>query len=593
MVDRGFLDLLFGSTAGYLDLRALSVEGRLPRQRFVSSTEEAALRLRSVAAEVGTNLYVGIATRRDATSGGKDNLCQLSAVWVDVDYAEEGDAEALEIRLERFPLRPSMRVSSGGGQHVYWLLAEPIDVDSPGAVQRVERVLKGLCSALDGDRNATDASRILRIPGSTNYPDAKKRGKGRVTCPCTLIEVNEQRYGFDDFDPWELLGQKLAEAKAAPAGKAAPSADLPERVRAVLESDRRAADRFLRDSRGLSDPSASGVDLSLANALLRHATITRDDADAALRASRSRANEKAKDSQYFARTIDLALSAMRPDTAQSKTEDRAGWLRHLLRDSRRAKMPIEMLDYLGPQIAQAPRWPSTVEEWDQGTGGFYGISMLAGVGGAGKSIVALGSALCAAAAGWTVAYMNAELPVSTIRMRLSRMMGGFGIERAEIEKSLHVFGVYDGATLDDVVEWTCSLVEPTTQRLLVVLDSLNTLATYTCGSGAGDGGYFRELDAYLLWSAEARRHSEGAISFLMVSELNRSGVVKGGTSEYRPDVVMTLKRSPSIECGIHFDVTKSRETKLVDTGEYVLDFQRMRVLRHRVEVDTSDDWANR
>lgn len=592
MIDRTFLELLFGECAGLLDVRALSVTGQPARQRFIASVSEAASRLASVVDEIGTNLYVGIATRRSAGDGSKANLRQLGAVWIDVDYADEGDAEALAVKLETFPLAPSMRVSSGGGQHVYWLFQEPFDVDTPESVARVELVLKGLCAAFDADRNATDASRILRIPGSTNYPDERKRAKGRVVSPCVLIEANENRYSLDDFDPWEIRGRELADAKRPAAS--APPTDLPERVRSVLETDRRAADRFLRDARGLADPSASGVDLSLANALLRHATITRDDAETALRSSRARAGEKPKDAQYFARTIELAVQAMRPAPANDATQDRAGWLRHLLRDSRRARMPIQMLDYLGPQIAPAPRWPSTIEEWDRGTGGFYGISMLAGIGGAGKSIVALASALCAAATGWTVAYMNAELPVSTIRMRLSRMMAGFTIEPETIASRLNVFGVHDGATMDDVVEWTCSLVESTTQRVLVVLDSLNTLATYTCGSGAGDGGYFRELDSYLLWSSEARRHSEGAISFLMVSELNRAGIVKGGTSEYRPDVVMALKRSPSIENGVHFEITKSRETKIPEVGDYVFDFQAMRLRRYAEPAGyAADDWANR
>ncbi|MCH7644657.1 MAG: hypothetical protein IH974_07445 [Myxococcales bacterium] len=53
---------------------------------------------------------------------------------------------------------------------------------------RLEHTLKGIADVLHADRAATDSTRILRVPGTTNYPDAKKRAKGRTEAPAVLLE---------------------------------------------------------------------------------------------------------------------------------------------------------------------------------------------------------------------------------------------------------------------------------------------------------------------------------------------------------------------------------------------------------------------
>ncbi len=209
-MQRSFLETIHGETTGILDLRFIR---ETMTHRIECSTIDDALAL--IAEREGWNCYVGIARRRltsdeiakasadsegDAINpvkpGGKANLSELAALWVDIDLDQDdiiGHRHEMEIKLEQLPVEPSMIVWSGGGLHAYWLLEEPIDISNGEAVLEVEASLKGLCDFLGADRAATDASRVMRIPGTWNYPNAKKRAAGRVPTECVFYQSDNGR----------------------------------------------------------------------------------------------------------------------------------------------------------------------------------------------------------------------------------------------------------------------------------------------------------------------------------------------------------------------------------------------------------------
>jgi RepB DNA-primase from phage plasmid len=59
-------------------------------------------------------------------------------------------------------------VESGGGVHAYWLFrqGEPV---TEGTRPRIELALRRLANHVGGDASCAEVSRILRVPGSTNY----------------------------------------------------------------------------------------------------------------------------------------------------------------------------------------------------------------------------------------------------------------------------------------------------------------------------------------------------------------------------------------------------------------------------------------
>ena len=184
---RHFLDILFRGVPGLLEVRAIQPDGPA-RSGFSEKPEEAAYPLREYA-DAGLNVYCGLATRKDSSSGAKHNLAATRCIWVDLDFKHDGHETELEKALSTFPLAPSLVVNSGYGRHLYWVLAEPYSLEDEASIRRFEHVLKGLADVLGGDRAATDASRIMRVPGTTNYPNKKKREKGRVAVETSIVSV--------------------------------------------------------------------------------------------------------------------------------------------------------------------------------------------------------------------------------------------------------------------------------------------------------------------------------------------------------------------------------------------------------------------
>lgn len=118
-------------------------------------------------AHKGQNAYFGVATREDG-NGTKDGIIQIPALWDDLDLYKLSDKQKEESRLRYrdFPLKPTFVTDSGGGRYLLWMFKEPASKEE---TPRVENFLKRLASYFHGDTSATDASRILRIPGSLNY----------------------------------------------------------------------------------------------------------------------------------------------------------------------------------------------------------------------------------------------------------------------------------------------------------------------------------------------------------------------------------------------------------------------------------------
>jgi hypothetical protein len=69
---------------------------------------------------------------------------------------------------------------SGNGYQGLWRLGEPIVLDGDVAkAVEIERYNRWLAVTYGGDM-ATDVSRILRLPGTVNFPNERKRARGLV-----------------------------------------------------------------------------------------------------------------------------------------------------------------------------------------------------------------------------------------------------------------------------------------------------------------------------------------------------------------------------------------------------------------------------
>ncbi len=82
---------------------------------------------------------------------------------------------------------------SGGGYQGFWQLSDPIPINGDlKLAEDAKRYNIQLELQLGGD-NTHNVDRIMRIPGTLNLPDAKKRKKGRVIALATVIEHHLDR----------------------------------------------------------------------------------------------------------------------------------------------------------------------------------------------------------------------------------------------------------------------------------------------------------------------------------------------------------------------------------------------------------------
>src|ERR1700722_1014525 len=144
------------------------------------------------------NLYYSVnelkASVRNRKASRQDVASALH-LHVDVD-----DPTALD-RLRCFVPKPTAIVASGGGYQAFWKLKEPTP-----HLARVERINADLARKLGGDK-CHNIDRIMRLPGTINVPNAKKRKAGRVPVLAYVVEDetdwsrNFSLGGFDDPAP--------------------------------------------------------------------------------------------------------------------------------------------------------------------------------------------------------------------------------------------------------------------------------------------------------------------------------------------------------------------------------------------------------
>lgn len=118
----------------------------------------------------------------------------LGLMWCDID-----DPSVAGSRWDTPPAgvpHPTWVTNTGGGQHLLWALGAPLGVDSD---QRHRESVRALAARLGGDRAVSNGTaQRLRLPGSTNFPNAKKLAAGRVPVRVTFArQPGEEMLVFD------------------------------------------------------------------------------------------------------------------------------------------------------------------------------------------------------------------------------------------------------------------------------------------------------------------------------------------------------------------------------------------------------------
>lgn len=219
---------------------------------------------------------VGIAT------GGASGIIAL-----DVDPYHEGDESLRALEAEHVAVPETPRALTGGGG-THYLLAHP-GRPVPNKVNLAGR--RGV--DLKGDGGYIVAPPSIHQSGRVYAWDAFAHPADLLpaACPEWLLRLAD-----DQPTP-----ERVAYARGPLDGR------LSTRVSKLLRTDRRLRERFRRIPGDHADRTPSGVDASLAGLLARRG-VAGGEIEAALRASRARADLPPRPQTYFAATVGKALA---------------------------------------------------------------------------------------------------------------------------------------------------------------------------------------------------------------------------------------------------------------------------------------------
>ncbi len=124
----------------------------------------------------------------------KLNIAGALGLHVDIDprpgFDVTEEQERILKSLQSYHLPPSVIIFSGGGYQALWRLREPfLTKGDPLNIDLIEAYNRKLAADLGGD-NTHNIDRILRVPGTINILDDRKRAKGRVPAVARLVSWN-------------------------------------------------------------------------------------------------------------------------------------------------------------------------------------------------------------------------------------------------------------------------------------------------------------------------------------------------------------------------------------------------------------------
>lgn len=236
-------------------LTAISVDKKAIESRTFEESEH-----EQVVAWLGLhrqrNLYYSvnepIESAREKRKLEKSDVRRVHFLHVDVDPRTGEDVqqeqERILKRIQAYSPPPSELVFSGGGYNALWRLSEPYDVanNSPSVEETIRRAIdverRNWQFELDFETpdHCRDVSRILRLPGTINRPNAEKIKKGRTPALSQVIWSTDASYSLSQFvgTPVVATNQSKGESRVSENVQRVESLDhvrgIPDSLRVII-----------------------------------------------------------------------------------------------------------------------------------------------------------------------------------------------------------------------------------------------------------------------------------------------------------------------------------------------------------------------
>jgi hypothetical protein len=156
----------------------------------------------------GYGVYFSVNALRPGVNkkASKAEIERVSFLHVDADPADDETSEAFKARalpeFEAHNPEASLVWDSGNGLQALWRLTPPgLIVNGTGVISVVESRNIALAASLKAPRGTQNIDRVLRLPGTVNWPDAHKRSLGRVPVMSRLLRVTDAVHDLGTFPP--------------------------------------------------------------------------------------------------------------------------------------------------------------------------------------------------------------------------------------------------------------------------------------------------------------------------------------------------------------------------------------------------------
>jgi hypothetical protein len=209
--------------------------GKISTRTFkVTQTKELAAFIDASQGKANIYFTVNRTLTEVSSKPSKRDMAQMDWLHVDVDprvppqeakTQEDLDDHNMRERgrilaqLMKFEPPPTVIVDSGGGFQGFWRLDPPQQIGgSEATANQLEAYNRQLEHLLGGD-HCFNIDRIMRLPGTLNVPDAKKRKKGRQVALAQVYQWEDVAYPLTTFTPAPSV-QTLDDRRASLGGGA-------------------------------------------------------------------------------------------------------------------------------------------------------------------------------------------------------------------------------------------------------------------------------------------------------------------------------------------------------------------------------------
>jgi predicted P-loop ATPase len=129
------------------------------------------------------------------TTPTKDEIQAITCLDADLDLPKEGPHSApneenfqrLLDKIEALVPAPTVIIFSGGGYQAFWVFPKPISAREHA--DRIEAISKAIAKTLDSDA-VQNINRLMRLPGTINIPNEKKRARGRQPALAEVVSAD-------------------------------------------------------------------------------------------------------------------------------------------------------------------------------------------------------------------------------------------------------------------------------------------------------------------------------------------------------------------------------------------------------------------